>query len=132
MHDKMRELGTDPYSVLSDNSVRIIYDNNDVLYAIRDYLNDLEEICTAVNSGAVDEDYAYALESATIVLAFGVFQPLIERQRERFNIDTVWIELQKRALRWKKRQIKEISTRKQQLIELAAAVDREKGIHEKY
>ncbi|HEY1890023.1 MAG TPA: hypothetical protein VGG63_06435 [Steroidobacteraceae bacterium] len=45
---------------------------------VRDYLNDFQEFAAAVNSGFVDDDYAYHIESARPINAYYGFRAVIE------------------------------------------------------
>lgn len=45
--------------------------------AVREYLNDFEEFCAAINAGLIDEDYAYKLEGTRALNAYFGFRELI-------------------------------------------------------
>lgn len=85
--------------------------------AIRDYLNDFEEFAAAVNSGFVDDDYAYHIESARPVNAYYGFYAMIEHwlaeDESRALLEggivpaDYYSELRKLSVRWKARKLAE-------------------------
>jgi hypothetical protein len=88
---------------------------------VREYLNDFEEFAAAVNSGLVDNDYAYHIESARTLNAYFGFEELIgfwlrddqERaQRQRtagMAPHDYYGELRKLAARWRARKLEEVA-----------------------
>lgn len=77
-----------------------IYADRDALFAVKAYLDEYEELCTAVNVGTVDEDLAFAIDSARVLKAYRVFDPFIRELRERLKNEELYVELEKVALRW--------------------------------
>jgi hypothetical protein len=103
----------------------ILQDNepapNTAHIAIREYLNDFEEFAAAVNSGLVDFDYAYHLESARLLNAYYGFEELImhwlledqqkviENRGAGIAPNDYYGELKKLAERWRARKLDEVA-----------------------
>jgi hypothetical protein len=93
--------------------------------AIREYLNDFEEFAAAVNSGLVDFEYAYHIESARVLNAYYGFEELItfwlleDQQKAVANRaagvapSDYYGELKKLADRWKARKLAEVAEENQ-------------------
>jgi len=88
---------------------------------VREYLNDFEEFAAAINSGLVDDEYAYHIESARALNAYFGFKSLISfwlvEERTRADGNRVveiapsdfYGELGKVAERWKSRKLAELA-----------------------
>jgi hypothetical protein len=86
-------------------------------HAVREYLNEFEEFAAAVNSGLVDDEYAYHIESARPVNAYFGFRELIEHWLAQDQMraarmggvlpEVYYGELRKLAERWKRRKLRE-------------------------
>jgi hypothetical protein len=86
---------------------------------VREYLNDFEEFAAAVNSGLVDDDYAYHLEGSRTLNAYFGFEEIIgfwlrndqeraQRQRaDGITPNDYYGELKTLAMRWKVRKFDE-------------------------
>src|SRR5688572_6389993 len=66
---------------LSAEAVEAIYADVDVFGDVKNFLSLIEDYCTAVRIGAIDEDAAFAMNSALIMRWERVFSPFIDRRR---------------------------------------------------
>jgi hypothetical protein len=115
--ESLRHIGTNLYNPdgpLKTEQVDLIFKRTDVYAEIKDYLNLLESFSTAINTDALDEDCAYSSGASTVLRDFYVFQPLIKLWREKRDDSELYIDLEKLALRWKKKFEDERAKRKAQ------------------
>jgi hypothetical protein len=101
---------------LSEQEVRKIMGDPDADYAVRTVLNDIENLCAAIQIGAADADLCYAVHSTRVVRAYKIFKPYIEQLREQLNDSEIYIELEKVGLDWQKKQM-EFEVKQKQTIE---------------
>ena len=109
---------------LSEN----IYNDAEMFTTIKTYLNKYEQFSAAINVGAMDEDYAYRLHSARICYVYTTFENFIKILRVRRKEDEFYIELQKLALKWRKRSQKEKQKRKSKIKKLEDKLMKKHGV----
>ena len=66
--------------------------------AIMLYLDDFEQLCGAVNSEVLDEDYVRGLERTRVIRIFHVFKPVIDVQQ--VANPSTYLEFEKLASKW--------------------------------
>jgi len=94
--------------------------------AIREYLNDFEEFAAAVNSGLVDDDYAYHIENVRVLNCYYGFEEVINhyaledqeraaRQKtELLASSDYYGELKRLAEKWKARKKLELDAEEEE------------------
>ena len=74
---------------------------SDTRILLKNYLNELESYCTAVNMGVADEGAAKRKYSHKIVRHFIEMKPYIEDMREKHNTTNLFCEMELLANKWK-------------------------------
>lgn len=75
---------------------------SDTRILLKNYLNELETYCTAINMGVADEDAAKRKYSYKIVRHYIEMKPYIDRMREKHNASELFSELEAVAIKWQK------------------------------
>jgi hypothetical protein len=104
-HETSKKIGVDPETPLDAQSARKIDEDDDAHFAVKDLLNDFEELCSAIEVGTVGEDYAYAVDSSRLLKTYKIYKPLIDFWREKDQDAEIFIHIQKVALRWEAREL---------------------------
>lgn len=81
--------------------LKTIKENNEINYAILDYLNLLEQFCIGVKFKAVSKEMAFELFSEYVVDAWHKYKLYIEWHRE--DCKELFSELEKSAVKWTKK-----------------------------
>jgi len=84
-----------------------ICNDRDVAATVSHALAAFEEIAVALSTGVGHDGYAFALLGPRLVDFFKVFEPFVERKRIEQRERGIYIELQKTALRWEERLLRE-------------------------
>ncbi|MCB0990938.1 MAG: DUF4760 domain-containing protein [Acidimicrobiales bacterium] len=64
---------------------------------IRHFLNEFETLGTGLHLDVYDEDVIYTLRNATVVRAWGLFEPWIQARREFLEQPELYVELERMA-----------------------------------
>ena len=92
---------TDPIS--NDDVDRLFSENgSEIKLLLKNYLNELESYCAAINMGVVDEDVAIRVYGYKFVRHYLELEPFIERMRTHLNEASLYKELETIAKRWSK------------------------------
>jgi hypothetical protein len=78
----------------------IIYEDVSHWVTIKTFLNKHEQLCAAINTGTIDDRYAYDVHGVKIVDAFLIFEAYIEFIRAKSSDATIYLELEKVATHW--------------------------------
>ena len=70
---------------------------------LRTFLNIHEQLCAAVNTQTLDEEYAYRVHNARVIFAYESLLNFIQEVRKERKNDTVYRELEDVAKRWRER-----------------------------
>ena len=102
----LRKHGIDTRTLepLDDDETKLLIDNEDSYFGIRDVLNFYEHYAVAVNTGLFEEDTAYFLDSAAVIRIFRRFEKLIYYVRNQVGIQEIYIDLEKLSLGWEARE----------------------------
>ena len=124
--DKTMVIGIDLVAghILTDEDVQKITHDADANQAVKDYLTDIENLCSAVEIGAADGDLAYNVHSVRVAEAWLVFEKFIQDIRRRQKDDDIYRELQKVAAAWRLRKEREDR-------EHLRAKDAQRGVYKK-
>lgn len=117
---------------LNDDEVELIVSDPEATRAVKRFLNDLERLCIAVNSGATDEDYAYAENSHEVVRIYNRFEKYIVKRNTVRNEEELYIDLKKAALRWAERDKKSYHSIKNAIAHINRKLDLRKGVKKRY
>jgi len=128
---EMRRLGVDPHKLVSAGDADKIHDDETAQLAVKSFLNDVENICTAVRIGSVDEDCAYAVHSARVVEIVRRFGPFIAKVQDAYGDPELFIEQLKVAARWEKRTLETNARETAKLAELQKKLQKARGVREK-
>ncbi|HYC72060.1 MAG TPA: DUF4760 domain-containing protein [Opitutaceae bacterium] len=104
---EMKRLNLDPDGPITNEHLEVIKGDVEFILAMRHYLNELEELCAAVNAGTVDEELAYALDSSIVTRRFFQYEKYIDYMREKRADKTLYVELQHVATKWAERSHRE-------------------------
>lgn len=136
--EEMKRIQLDPDSPLTNDLVTKVKEDAFVALALRQYLNEFEELCAAVNAGTVDEDLAFCLDSSKTVRVYSCYALFIHELRNLRDDGTIYLELEKVATRWESRtraekgKIKEelqaVHLERQRLDDLEKHVGKPKGV----
>lgn len=96
----LRDFEIDYHKPLTDESLKMIEKDIEAIHAVKAYLNEYEELCAAVNVGTVDEELAFATDSARVIHAYSTFERFIAWRRELFSNNGIYLELEKLSKRW--------------------------------
>ena len=85
------------YKKFEDNplSYNIIINNAEIERVIRDYLNDLEFICTGINIGAYDIYTMDRVFGDVLIRKFYQLYPYVEERRRQSDSQIVYVEFEK-------------------------------------
>jgi Domain of unknown function (DUF4760) len=108
-------IGVDVDEPLSPAAVEKFLDDDGALFALRAYLDEYEELCTAINVGTVDEDLAFAIDSARVEKTYRIFEAFIRELRKVADDDEIHLELEKVALRWNRREVERRRKRQEEV-----------------
>lgn len=103
---RLKSIGVEwygPIRALPETTVTTIMSDDDLNRAVKTYLNVHEDLAAGVRIGFVDDDFAYALESARLVATWTRFESYAEAQRKRMEDEEIYIELENVAIKWTKR-----------------------------
>ena len=104
--EALTKAGVDFYAQttpLTNVQLDAIHNDRSIYIAVRSFLNLIEDYCTAVHIGAIDEDAAFAMNSALIMRWHAVFGPLIDRRRVETGDAESLCEIEKLAIAWRKK-----------------------------
>jgi hypothetical protein len=130
VYDSLKKLGVDVVNLnrsITQEELNKIIENDDAYFATKAYLNDLENLGVAISIGAADLDLTYAVHSARLIRAYVIFRPFIKALRDRQSNPEIYIEIEKIALDWQRKQIARQEAQKKKIEDLEASLAREKG-----
>lgn len=88
---------------LTSSEVELVWKDHEALQAFKDIANDMESTCAAVRLGLVDPTVAFKLHNARITRFYKLYQPLINKLRNHYDVDDLMSELQWLAHEWQER-----------------------------
>jgi hypothetical protein len=130
LYDSLKTLSIDIvnlYRSITQEELNKIIENDDAYFATKAYLNDLENLGVAISIGAADPDLTYAVHSARLIRAYEMFMPFIKVLRDRQSNPEIYIEIEKIALGWQRKQAARQEAQKKQIQKLEASLEKEKG-----
>lgn len=92
---------------LTPDEVEILMGDDAAHAATIAYLNEFENVCTALKHKIADNDVAYDLHSLRVIGEWKVFEPFVRALRKHEKDDLVFIELEARATKWAMRAARE-------------------------
>jgi len=95
---------------LDASTVDAILANSDVFKELKDFLNMFENYSAAYKAGAIDPDHSYILNASQFIRYLDIFYPLITRVRKERDNRLFWIEFERLAEHWRKRQKEELKS----------------------
>ncbi|RJQ78543.1 MAG: DUF4760 domain-containing protein [Desulfobacteraceae bacterium] len=99
--ESLTNLKIDPHkTALSEEEAMLIHSDNSAFIATTAYLNNIENICAAVEIGSVDEDCAYAVHANGVLRSYYKFKTFIDYLRKKLSDDEIYIEIEKVACKW--------------------------------
>ena len=113
---------------ITDEQVDQIIKENKYIRPIIYLLNLLEEIAGANNLGAINEDYAYVIYSATLQKHYMFFKKLIIWKRQSDKDEALFIELEKLSIHWQERSIRELENGKKKIKKMKESLLRASGV----
>lgn len=132
-HQAAKRLGIDLQAPLNAQAVETIDQDNDAHLAIQAFLNEFEELCTAIEMGTLGEDIAYAVDSSGIRKIYRVYVPLIDFWQKKEDDPALFTHIKAVALRWEMRELtfrekerKALARSQQKIKELEARVQKKR------
>jgi hypothetical protein len=113
---------------LGQDNLAKLKENLDYFYDVKDFLNLLEDYCTAVQAGAIDEDAAYAMNSGFIVRFQYLLEPFIVDRKEFLKDPEVYCELEKLATTWRARDKERLARRDEKVAEADRRLQESQGV----
>jgi hypothetical protein len=98
---------------------------------VKDLLNLVEDYCTAVRIGAIDDDAAYAMMSGMVIRWHRNLRGFIEERRETLKDPECYCELEKLAAVWGRRDEENQRQREAELEAIKRRQDDNKGVRTK-
>jgi hypothetical protein len=108
----------DPIVPATDEEAITISRDEPCSLAVERYLSEMEMLATSVLIGAAHEDFAYFLHGHRLVQAYRLFSTYILLQRREVGEPEVFINLQRLALRWEERRLRDKKKSARQLLRL--------------
>lgn len=87
-------------AALTARQLEAICGNAEVLIDVKEFLNMLDDYATAVRSGALDADTAFAMMRYVVSRHYRTFKPFIQRRRRETDDQSVYCELEGLAEAW--------------------------------
>lgn len=132
LNQAMRKFGMHADEDLSKEIVDRIFDDEETLLAVKNFLNDYEGFCAAVNVGIIDDAYAYGVDAYRTIRAYRRFGVFIEEVRRRIKNPESYLELEKVALKWERRKFERRGLERKHLEKLKDALNRVRGVPKRY
>lgn len=131
LYEKLRAIEVDPNSYIREEDVQKILSNDSAHLAVKAFLNDTENLCSAIRIGAIDYEGAYAVHSARVIAIYERYKKFIDSVRKNHDDDEIYIELEKIALEWSKKHLRKVDKERQKVEELKRELNDEKGVKPK-
>lgn len=116
---------------LTTEQLDAIHSDKVIFVSVRNFLNLIEDYCTAVRIGAIDEDAAFAMNSALIMRWYVLFEPLIDRRRVETGDAESLCELEKLAKDWTLKDERRTAEHRAELNVAAERVAARRGVQKK-
>lgn len=98
---------------------------------VKDFLNLIEDYCTAVRIGAIDDDAAYAMMGGMVIRWNQSLHAFIEERRKSLDDPDVFCELENLARAWGERDAQTRQKREAELEEARRRMEQQKGVQRK-
>ena len=134
VYDSLKKLGIEVSNLnrsITQEELKKIIEDDDSYFATKAYLNDLENLGAAISIGAADPDLTYAVHSSWLLRAYDIFKPFLETIRERQNNPEIYIEIEKIALDWKRKQLSRQEAQQIKIKELEGSLAKARGASRK-
>jgi hypothetical protein len=89
---------------LTQAEIDAVIADDDAFFATKAFLNDFENLAAAISTGITDSVLAYAVHSTRLLRAHRLFGLFIEAVRRKHGDGAIYIEMEKVALEWQRRQ----------------------------
>jgi hypothetical protein len=116
---------------LEPGHVEQINSSVDVFADVKDFLNLIEDYCTAVRIGAIDDDAAYAMMSGMVIRWAIILKPFIDYRRHALGDQEAFCELEKLAEAWRIKDQENCRKREAELAEAQRRIESQRGVQRK-
>lgn len=134
LYDSMKKIGIDAGNlnrgITQEELTKMIADDN-AYFAVKAYMNDLEMLGAAISIGSSDPDLTYAVHSSRVIRAYTIFKPFIDTIRIKQGNPEIYIEVEKIALDWQRKQLSRQAAQQRKIQKLESALARERGASRK-
>lgn len=89
---------------ITENDAQKIWNDDNTYTAVLTLLNSTETIAFAMNAGKVDMDVALEMHGFLISHLFKIYQPFIQKVRDRYQDNHMFLEIEKIQTLWSARQ----------------------------
>lgn len=103
----------------------------EIFARVKGFLSLIEDYCTAVRIGAIDEDAAFAMNSALIMRWESVFRPFIDYRRVTTGDSEAFCEIEKLAKEWRAKENARSASNIAELQAASARLDELRGVKKK-
>ena len=128
----VREECIEKNETLNPEETQKVIEDEKARTSLKLLLNSAERLCIAVNSGAVDEEYAYSENCHEIVTYYTQFEPYITKRIQIRDDSELYSELKRTALRWKDRVDSRRSRRQREIAKINTKLEQSFSIKTRY
>jgi Domain of unknown function (DUF4760) len=125
---RKHEIDVRSFKPLDNAETNKLIDDEESYHALINALNFYEHYAVAVNSGLFDDEAAYGLDSAPVIRVFRRFEGFINCVRRRVDVQAIYVDLEKLALRWETREKAREGQNREELAQLRRALLEQRGV----